>query len=68
MGIRRRTRRRALVAGAVIGHHGEPQNAQAEAAPGTSPTPRRHLPAPAPPPPDPNDQIEHLARCTLPVR
>ena len=60
MGMRRRSRRRGLVAGAAIGHHMAKKSA-----------PRRSRllsdyqeePAQyAPPPADPADQIEHLAQ------
>jgi hypothetical protein len=75
MGMRRRTRRRALVAGAAVAHHrsnmaadqqqaGYDQGvADAEQA---APAPQYQAPAApvaaAPPPPDPYDQIEHLAQ------
>jgi hypothetical protein len=66
MGFRRRTRRRALVAGAAIAHHEtkkayEQAPAQDEAAPQVEAAP----PPPAeyaPPPVDPADEIEHLAQ------
>ena len=72
MGFRRRTRRRALVAGAAIAHHEDRKYAQAqqpaydqapppEAAPQSAPPPEA-APQYAPPPADPADQIEHLAQ------
>ena len=75
MGMRRRTRRRALVAGAAIGHaSANRQNdayaqGQADAAPppddyanqAPPPAPAPPPAAPTPPPADPYDQIEHLA-------
>lgn len=60
MGFRRRTRRRAVVAGAAIARHQDNQQAEAY-----EPAPVDEYPAqaqPAPPPPDPADQIEHLAQ------
>ena len=59
MGMRRRTRRRGLIAGAVAGgaiaHHRNKQNAAAGAC--------RHSQSQyAPPPADPADEIEHLAQ------
>ena len=62
MGFRRRTRRRALVAGAAIGHHraSKEQDAYEEqeaAQPAAEPEPQY-----APPAVDPADQIEHLAQ------
>ena len=66
MGFRRRTRRRALVAGAVIAHHrdneyAEQQQSQQayEEAPATAPQEPAQY---APPPVDPADEIEHLAQ------
>ena len=44
MGFRRRTRRRALVAGAAVAHHEDRK--YAEAAAGRSPGARRRLPGP----------------------
>ena len=61
MGFRRRTRRRALIAGAAIAHHEDKKYAQqdtSEAPPNESPEPAQY----APPPVDPADQIEHLAQ------
>ena len=67
MGMRRRTRRRALVAGAAIGHHRAKKSAEAQQAPaedtGAADAPPPAEPAQyAPPPADPADQIEHLAQ------
>ena len=66
MGMRRRSRRRGLVAGAAIGHHmakksaeaqqGSAYDDQADAAPPAAPA--QYVPPPA----DPADQIEHLAQ------
>jgi len=67
MGMRRRTRRRALVAGAAVGHHYATKNAEAaqyeeqapqyqEQAP-PPPEPAQYAPAPA----DPYEEIDHLA-------
>ena len=65
MGMRRRTRRRALIAGAAVAHHQDNKNAEAQQAPAD--TRKQAPPAPepaqyAPPPADPADQIEHLAQ------
>ena len=65
MGFRRRTRRRALIAGAAIAHHEDRKYAQAEqqqpayeqAPPADYPDQAQYAPLPA----DPADQIEHLA-------
>jgi len=61
MGMRRRARRRGLVAGAVAGgaiaHHRNKQNEQDEQAPGDSGQAQY-----VPPPADSADQIEHLAQ------
>jgi hypothetical protein len=58
MGMRRRTRRRGLIAGAVAGgaiaHHRNKQNAAEEPVDSQSQY--------APPPADPADEIEHLAQ------
>ncbi len=65
MGFRRRTRRRALVAGAAVGHHMAKKSAQAQQAPAGYQDQAYEEPAPAqyaPPPADPADQIEHLAQ------
>jgi Short C-terminal domain len=60
MGMRRRVRRRGLVAGAVAGgaiaHH---RNRQQEADPGPVDDSQAQY---APPPADPADEIEHLAQ------
>ncbi|MGA9161912.1 MAG: SHOCT domain-containing protein [Actinomycetota bacterium] len=69
MGFRRRTRRRAIVAGAAIAHHRDNQAAEAQQAPADyqepAPAPAPAPPEPAqyaPPPADPADEIEHLAQ------
>ena len=68
MGFRRRTRRRALVAGAAIGAHHANKKANEQGRPGyDDPEPEQYAPAPAapqyaPPPPSPTDEIEHLAQ------
>jgi hypothetical protein len=73
MGFRRRTRRRALVAGAVAGgaiaHHERKKYAEEQAAYDQGPAddyqeqePQEQQPQYAPPPPDSADQIEHLAQ------
>ncbi len=66
MGMRRRTRRRALVAGAAIAHHADRKSAEAQQAPAEEPAQAAPPPAQpaqyAPPPADPTDQIEHLAQ------
>jgi Short C-terminal domain len=65
MGFRRRTRRRALVAGAAVAHHRDRMYAEEQ--------PQQdydQAPAPdsqdqaqyAPPPADPADELEHLAQ------
>lgn len=64
MGFRRRTRRRALVAGAAIAHHedrkyAEAQQAEPEAPPADDYQDQAQY---APPPADPADEIEHLAQ------
>lgn len=64
MGFRRRTRRRALIAGAAVGagvaHHRARQNEEAyDQAPADD---YQEQAQPAPPPADPADQIEHLAK------
>jgi hypothetical protein len=62
MGMRRRTRRRALIAGAAIAHHEDRLDAEAygygEPAPAPAPAPAQY----APPPADPADEVEHLAQ------
>ena len=69
MGFRRRTRRRALVAGAAIAHHEDRKSrAGAGRARGTAAYAPAQQAAPveqpqyAPPPADPADEIEHLAQ------
>ena len=63
MGMRRRTRRRGLIAGAVAGgaiaHH---RNKQQYADEDDSQGQYAPAPAPAPAPADPADEIEHLAQ------
>ena len=63
MGMRRRTRRRALVAGAAVGHHMATKN-QDQQAYEEAPAEEYEEPqaAPAPPPADPADEVEHLAQ------
>jgi hypothetical protein len=67
MGFRRRTRRRALVAGAAVAHHRDrkmqeqyEQGYDASAADYQEPAYQEQA-APVPPPEDPADQVEHLA-------
>ena len=62
MGFRRRTRRRALVAGAAIGRHNANQNAGAQQDYEEAPPADDYQAQPAPPPPDAADEIEHLAQ------
>ena len=67
MGFRRRTRRRALVAGAAIAHHRDRMYAEQQPAYDQAPAPDYQDQAQdqaqyAPPPPDPADEIEHLAQ------
>ena len=69
MGFRRRTRRRAVIAGAAIAHHetkkaGEQQQADDQAPAGDqAPADDSQDQAQyAPPPADPADEIEHLAQ------
>ena len=67
MGFRRRTRRRAIVAGAAVAHHRDRKYAdqQAEEAPPAEAPPAddgQDQAAYAPSPADPADQIEHLAQ------
>jgi len=68
MGMRRRTRRRALVAGAAIGHHRAKKTAEAQQAPDQYQDEAQPAAPPAepaqyaPPPVDPADEIEHLAQ------
>ena len=71
MGFRRRTRRRALIAGAVAGgaiaHHeakkaGEQQSAYDDQGAADDQAPADDQAQYAPPPADPADEIEHLAQ------
>ena len=68
MGFRRRTRRRAIIAGAAIAHHEDAKYAEAQQAPVGYQEEAQAAPPPgdpaqyAPPPPDPADEIEHLAQ------
>ena len=60
MGFRRRTRRRALVAGAAVAHHRDKQMDEQQQAYEEAPA---EQPAEyAPPPADTADQIEHFAQ------
>ena len=59
MGFRRRTRRRALIAGAAVAHHRDNQDADQEQAPADD---YQDEAQPAPPPADPADELEHLAQ------
>ena len=61
MGFRRRTRRRALIAGAAIGHHEATKNAQQQdyQEPVDDGQDQAQY---APPPADPADELEHLAQ------
>ena len=61
MGMRRRSRRRGLIAGAAIGHHMATKSAQAQQDQGQYEAPAEPAQY-APPPADPADQIEHLAQ------
>ena len=67
MGFRRRTRRRAVIAGAAVAHHQDRKYAEAEAA-GAEEQPQYAEPSPAdssqyaPPAPDPAEQIDHFAQ------
>ena len=63
MGFRRRTRRRALVAGAAVAHHRDKEmygsrQASQEAPADTTADEAQY----APPPPDTADEIEHFAQ------
>lgn len=58
MGMRRRTRRRAIVAGAAIAHHEDRVNAEANDYQDEA----QYAPPPPPPQDDPADQVEHLAQ------
>ena len=68
MGFRRRTRRRAIIAGAAVAHHEDRKYAEAQQAPADNQEPAQSAPPPpepaqyAPPPADTADQIEHLAQ------
>ena len=63
MGMRRRTRRRALVAGAAIAHHRTNVNAQQQQqAYEEAPADNQDQAQYAPPAVDPADEIEHLAQ------
>ena len=64
MGFRRRTRRRALIAGAAIAHHRDRtySDQQAEDEPPAEDDQGQGEAQYAPPPADPADQIEHLAQ------
>jgi hypothetical protein len=68
MGFRRRTRRRAIIAGAAIAHHEDRKYAEASQAPATEPAPAYAPPPPepapqyAPPAADPAEQIDHFAQ------
>ena len=62
MGMRRRSRRRGLVAGAAIGHHMAKKSAQAQQGDYQEEAPPAQPAQYAPAPPDPADQIEHLAQ------
>ena len=66
MGFRRRTRRRALIAGAAIAHHEDRKYAEAQQAPADYQEPAPAPPAEpaqyAPPPADPAAEIDHFAQ------
>ena len=63
MGFRRRTRRRALIAGAAIGHHRATRAGSARRSTQQAPADDYQDQAqPAPPPADPADELEHLAQ------
>jgi Short C-terminal domain len=66
MGFRRRTRRRALIAGAAVAHHEDRKYAQAEQAPAEDQQAAPAQPAEpaqyAPPPADPASEIEHFSQ------
>lgn len=68
MGFRRRTRRRALIAGAAIAHHEDRKYAEAQQAPADYQDQAQSAPPPAepaqyaPPPADPAEQIDHFAQ------
>jgi hypothetical protein len=61
MGFRRRTRRRALIAGAAVAHHEDRKYAEQAQAPAGDyeEEPEAQY---APPPADPADELEHLAQ------
>ena len=62
MGFRRRTRRRALVAGAAIAHHETKKRYEQEGAYDEAPADQvEEEPQYAPPPADPADEVAHLA-------
>jgi Short C-terminal domain len=61
MGFRRRTRRRALIAGAAVAHHRDSVTAD-EQRPAYDEAPEPAQPQYAPPPADPADEIEHYAK------
>ena len=62
MGFRRRTRRRALVAGAAIAHHRDNVYAEQQADDQAPAGDYQDQAQYAPPPADPADQLEHLAQ------
>ena len=66
MGFRRRTRRRAIIAGAAIAHHEDnkatEQQQADDQAPADDEAPADDQAQYAPPPADPADEIEHLAQ------
>lgn len=65
MGFRRRTRRRALIAGAAIAHHEDRKYAEAQQQPAYDEAPAQpevEQPQYAPPAADPADEIEHYAQ------
>ena len=66
MGFRRRTRRRAIIAGAAVAHHEDRKYAEASQAPaGDQPQYEPPPPEPAqysPTPADPAEQIDHFAQ------
>ena len=65
MGFRRRTRRRAVVAGAAMAHHANKKNAEQQPADDQAPDDGyqdQDQAQYAPPPVDPADEIEHLAQ------
>ena len=63
MGFRRRTRRRALVAGAAVAHHRDRVDSEQQQAYDEAPADNDQDEAQyAPPPVDPADELEHLAQ------